>query len=62
MKYSNVKYKGWAFFSNGTFLDKWFVTEQAYLNWANAQFRKDEKVVIEIIDFNTNELIEKIQA
>ena len=48
MKISNVKFTAVAYYSNGKFNIRYFVTEKAVSNWANAQYRKDENVLVEV--------------
>ena len=48
MKIRNIKFTANAIFSNGEMKIKYFVTEQAMSKWANAQFRKDENVTVEV--------------
>lgn len=49
MKIANIKFEGQAYYSNGkTSKLRWFATEKAMRDWANAQFRKDEGVTVYI--------------
>ena len=48
MKLGNVKFIAFAHYSNGEIKCRWFVTEKAMSNWANAQYRKDEEVTVEV--------------
>lgn len=49
MKMANVKFSAIAEYSNGTMSKcRWFATEQALSNWANAQYNKDEEVTVTV--------------
>lgn len=55
MKINNVKFEAIAQYSNGEMSkDRWFCTEKALSNWANAQFRKDEGVTVTVWHAFTN--------
>lgn len=49
MKIANVKFSAIAEYSNGKMSNcRWFATEQAMSNWANAQFEKDIGVTVTV--------------
>lgn len=49
MKSANVKFSAIAEYSNGKMSNcRWFATEKAMSNWANAQFDKDEGVTVTV--------------
>ena len=49
MKITNIKFEAQATYSNGTTSSlRWFATEKAMSKWANAQFRKDEGVTVQV--------------
>jgi len=50
MKLKNVKFTAFAHYANGEIKCKCFCTEQAMSNWANAQYRKDEDVTVEVYE------------
>lgn len=57
MKIANVKFSAIAEYSNGTMSNcRWFCSEQAMSNWANAQFRKDEGVTVTVWEGTTDKV------
>lgn len=49
MKIHNVKFTAIAEYSDGSMSAcRWFCTEKAMSNWANAQFKKDEGATVTV--------------
>lgn len=57
MKHCNVKFSAIAEYSDGSMSRcRWFATERAMSNWANAQFRKDEGTTVTVWEGTTDKV------
>ena len=44
----NIKFIAIAYYTNGSTKERFFATEKAMSKWANAQYRKDNGVTVEV--------------
>ncbi len=42
----NIRYTGQVLFSNGESLTRLFVTEEAFINWADRMYKKDNNCTV----------------